>query len=203
MAADKTGETPGDVAGGEGEPIRVASPFEPRLVEELKIGDHLLISGSIYVARDAAHERLTRALDRGEELPFDIAGQTIYYAGPSPARPGRLIGSVGPTTSARMDTYTPRLLAAGLRAMIGKGKRSPAVREALRRHRAVYCTATGGAGALIAGSVRRVQVVAYDDMGPEAVLLLEVEDLPVIVANDVRGRDLFEEGRVMYEGHRR
>ena len=178
--------------------IRITSPFELQVIEGLEIGDRVLISGLVYVARDAAHERMIRALERGEGLPFDIAGQTIYYAGPSPGRPGQLVGSAGPTTSARMDIYTPRLVAAGLRAMIGKGKRSVAVREALQKCKAIYCTATGGAGALIARSIRKVEVAAYGDMGPEAVLLIEVEDFPAIVANDIHGRDLFEEGRARY-----
>ena len=138
------------------------------------------------------------ALDRGEQLPFDLAGQTIYYMGPSPASPGYVIGSAGPTTSGRMDIYTPRLIAAGIRAMIGKGGRSPEVKEAIKKYKAVYFAAIGGAGALLAKSIRRVGVVAYEDLGAEAILRLDVNEFPAIVANDIYGNDLFEQGRARY-----
>jgi fumarate hydratase subunit beta len=167
-------------------------------VRELKVGTPVLISGVIYTARDAAHRRLIEALDNGERLPFPIKGQTIYYTGPSPARPGRVIGSAGPTTSGRMDMYTPRLLAAGMRAMIGKGNRSPEVREAIQKYKAVYFVAIGGAGALLAQSIKKVELVAYEDLGTEAIRLLTVENFPAIVANDIYGEDLFEQGRAKY-----
>ena len=167
-------------------------------IESLKAGDHLLISGILYAARDAAHRRMIKTLDRGESLPFDIGGQTLYYMGPSPAPPGRVIGSAGPTTSARMDTYTPRLLAAGLKAIIGKGVRSPEVKKALKKYKAVYLAAVGGAGALISKTILKSKVVAYTDLGPEAVLKLEVKDFPVTVINDIFGGDLYIEGKKKY-----
>jgi fumarate hydratase subunit beta len=179
--------------------VHIASPLEPEVVEKLKAGDQVFISGTIYVARDAAHKRMVQALDKGERLPFDIAGQTVYYMGPSPAKPGQVIGSAGPTTSGRMDVYTPRLLAAGLRAMIGKGGRSLAVKEAMKKYRAVYLAAIGGAGALITKSIKKAEVVAYDDLGAEAIRRLEVEDFPAIVVNDIYGGDLYEEGKAKYQ----
>lgn len=180
------------------EPQRIDSPLRPDVVEGLAAGTRVLISGVIYTARDAAHKRLVETLDRGDGLPFDITGQTVYYVGPSPARPGQVIGAAGPTTSSRMDTYTPRLLEAGVRAMIGKGHRSAAVREAIRQHRAVYFVATGGAAALIARTVEQAEVVAYEDLGTEAIRRLVVRDFPAIVASDAHGGDLFEEGRAVY-----
>lgn len=179
--------------------VHIASPLEPEVVEKLKAGDQVFISGTIYVARDAAHKRMVQALDKGDRLPFDIAGQTVYYMGPSPAKPGQVIGSAGPTTSGRMDVYTPRLLAAGLRAMIGKGGRSLAVKEAMKKYRAVYLAAIGGAGALITKSIKKAEVVAYDDLGAEAIRCLEVEDFPAIVVNDIYGGDLYEEGKAKYQ----
>ena len=178
--------------------LHINSPIEPDIIDELTVGTRVVISGVIYTGRDAAHKRIIESLDRGEELPFDLKGQTIYYAGPSPARPGQVIGSVGPTTSGRMDVFTPRLLVAGLRAMIGKGNRSAAVREAITQYRGVYFVAVGGAAALIARSIKQVEVVAYDDLGPEAIRRLTVEDLPAIVANDAYGGDLFEQGKAEY-----
>jgi fumarate hydratase subunit beta len=157
------------------------------------------ISGTVYVARDAAHRRLVEVIDKGELLPFDIKGQTVYYMGPTPARPGQIIGAAGPTTSTRMDIFTPRLLAAGLRAMIGKGGRSPAVREAIKQYRAVYMVTTGGAGALLSKAIKKVEPVAYADLGAEAILRLTVERFPAIVADDIYGADLFEQGRAKYE----
>ena len=158
----------------------------------------MLISGVFYTARDAAHRRLIHALDKGEKLPFDLKGQTIYYMGPSPAQPGKVIGSAGPTTSGRMDRYTPLLIAEGIKAMIGKGGRSTAVREAIRQYQAVYFAAFGGSGALLAKSIKQVEVIAYEDLGAEAIRRLYVEDFPVIVANDIYGGDMFEQNKVKY-----
>jgi fumarate hydratase subunit beta len=142
---------------------------------------------------------MVEALDKGEPLPFDIKGQTIYYMGPAPAKPGQIIGSAGPTTSVRMDPFTPRLLKAGLRAMIGKGGRTPAVREAIKQHKAVYFVTTGGASALLARAVKKVEPVAYKDLGAEAIIRLTVVDFPAFVANDANGADLFEQGRAQYQ----
>jgi fumarate hydratase subunit beta len=176
----------------------VKLPFAAETLADLKAGDNVLLSGILYVARDAAHRRMVEALDRGEPLPFDIKVQTIYYTGPSPAPPGRIIGSAGPTTSARMDIYTPRLLAAGLKAMIGKGVRSQEVRDAMKKHQAVYLAAVGGVGALISRSIVSSEVVAYADLGPEAVLRLEVKDFPAVVINDIHGGDLYIDGKAKY-----
>ena len=158
----------------------------------------MLISGVVYTARDAAHHRLVQTLDNGDELPFDLRGQTLYYMGPSPARPGRLIGAAGPTTSSRVDGYTPRLLAAGIRAMIGKGNRSLAVKEAIQQYQAVYFATLAGAGALLATSIKQVVPVAYEDLGAEAILRLEVQDFPAIVAGDIYGGDIYELGKARY-----
>ena len=152
----------------------------------------------IYSARDAAHKRMVEALKRGEKLPFDVAGQIIYYMGPAPAKPGHVIGSAGPTTSGRMDVYTPELLAAGLKGMIGKGNRSELVRAAMKQYHAVYFAATGGAGALIAGSINKAEVIAFEELGAEAIMRLEVEDFPVVVINDIYGGDLYEQGKAQY-----
>jgi fumarate hydratase subunit beta len=176
----------------------ITLPLTESTIKDLKAGDSLLLSGTLYVARDAAHKRLVEQLDRGESLPFDIKGQTLYYMGPSPAPPGRPIGSAGPTTSKRMDAYTPRLLAAGLKGMIGKGVRSPEVREAMKKQGAVYLAATGGAGALISKTIVKAKVVAYPDLGPEAVLKIEVKDFPATVINDICGNDLYVEGKKKY-----
>lgn len=181
------------------EVLHIKSPINEATIAKLRAGDQVFITGTLYTARDAAHKRLVAALERGEKLPFDLAGQTIYYVGPSPAPPGRVIGSAGPTTSGRMDSYTPRLLAAGLRAMIGKGARSHEVKDALKKHRAVYLAATGGAGALIGQCIKKVEPVAYADLGPEAIVKLEVEDLSVTVVNDIYGGDAYLEGRAKYE----
>jgi fumarate hydratase subunit beta len=177
---------------------KISLPFTEKTLESLKAGDNVLLSGVLYVARDAAHRRMIETLDRGEPLPFDIKDQTLYYMGPSPAPPGRVIGSAGPTTSTRMDSYTPRLLAAGLKGMIGKGVRSPEVKEALKKHKAVYLAAVGGAGALISKTIIKSEVVAYPDLGPEAVLNLEVKDFPAVVINDIYGGDLYVEGKKKY-----
>ena len=179
--------------------MNINSPIEAEIIEKLTAGTRVLISGVVYAARDAAHQRLIQALDGGKELPFDIKGQTIYYMGPSPARPGQVIGSAGPTTSRRMDIYTPRLIAAGIRAMMGKGNRSPEVREAIKKYKAAYFVTIGGAGALLSKSIKQAEVIAYEDLGAEAILRLEVENFPAIVANDIYGGDLFEQGKAKYQ----
>lgn len=178
--------------------IHLTPPLTDPAVRGLVVGDLVLVSGIIYTARDAAHKRLVELLDQGEELPVDFRGQILYYVGPSPARPGRVIGAAGPTTSTRMDAYTPTLLQLGLKAMIGKGKRSPEVIAALKEHTAVYLGATGGAGALIAKCVIAAEVVAFPDLGPEAIHRLEVQDFPAMVVNDCHGGDLYELGRREY-----
>ena len=181
------------------EPIRLKTPLRNEEVEKLKRGDRVLISGVVYTGRDAAHKRLIDLLKAGKDLPFDIRGQIIYYVGPAPAKPGQILGSAGPTTSYRMDAYSPTLIEKGLKGMIGKGMRSEAVKEAMKKYKAVYFAATGGAGALLAKRVKKVEIVAYEDLGPEAIRRLEVEDLPVIVVNDVRGNDLYIEGEKRYK----
>ena len=170
---------------------RLSSTFDPEELKRLKAGDLVYISGCVYVARDAAHKRMQEALDAGKELPFDISGQTIYYMGPSPAREGRVIGSAGPTTASRMDRYTPALLDLGLRAMIGKGKRSSEVHEAMLRNGAVYFAAIGGAGALLSKAITACETVAWEDLGTEALRKLTVEDFPAIVVIDTEGKDLY------------
>ena len=159
--------------------------------EKLIIGDMVYLSGDIYTARDAAHKRMAEALSAGKDLPFDIRGQIIYYMGPSPARPGNVIGSAGPTTASRMDKYTPELLDLGMSAMIGKGKRSQEVRDAIVRNGAVYLAAIGGAGALLSRSIEKAEVIAYEDLGTEAVRRLTVKNFPAIVVFDSQGRDLY------------
>jgi len=169
----------------------IASPIDDKFRQKLRAGDSIALSGVIYTARDSAHKRLAEALKSGSPLPFDLKGQTLYYMGPTPTPPGQVIGSCGPTTSARMDTFTPALLSAGLGAMIGKGERSAEVKEAIKKQRAVYFVTYGGAGALLAKTVRKAEVVAYAELGAEAIMRLEVENFPVIVANDIYGGDLF------------
>ncbi len=178
--------------------IRITTPLTEADVMKLRIGDSVLISGKIYTARDAAHRRLFELAEKGEKLPIDLKGNIIYYAGPAPAKPGYVIGPVGPTTSGRCDPYTPILLAQGLKGMIGKGVRSKDVRDAMQKHKAVYFAATGGAAALISKNITKVKIVAYDDLGPEAIRELEVANFPVIVANDAHGGDLYEEGMKKY-----
>ena len=180
------------------QPIRLKTPLTDDVVEKLKIGDRVLLNGTIYTGRDAAHKRLIDLLNQGEPLPFDVKGQVIYFVGPTPAKPGKAFGSAGPTTSYRMDAYSPFLIEKGLKGMIGKGMRSDAVKEAMKRHKAVYFAATGGAGALLGKRVKKAEIVAYEDLGPEAIRRLEVEDLPVIVVNDVNGNDLYMEGEKKY-----
>jgi fumarate hydratase subunit beta len=181
-----------------GEAIRLTTPLKNEDVEKLRIGDRVLLSGVIYTARDAAHKRLVQLLHSGEPLPFDLQGQVIYYVGPSPAKPGKPIGAAGPTTSYRMDAYAPELIANGLKGMVGKGARNQTVRDAMQEHKAVYFAAIGGAGALIARSILSAEVIAYPELGPEAIRRLEVKDFPVIVANDVVGGDLYTEGVKAY-----
>ena len=180
------------------QPVRLKPPLTDEDVEKLKIGDRVLIHGVIYTGRDAAHKRLFDLLKEGKTLPFDIKGQIIYYVGPTPAKPGKAFGSAGPTTSYRMDAYSPTLIERGLKGMIGKGMRSEAVKEAMKKFKAVYFAGTGGAGALLGKRVKKAEIVAYEDLGPEAIRRLEVEDLPVIVVNDVRGNDLYIEGEKKY-----
>ncbi len=167
-------------------------PLDRETAKRLKAGDYVYLTGTIYTARDAAHKRMYEALEQGKSLPIEMEGNVIYYMGPSPAREGRPIGSAGPTTASRMDKYAPSLLDLGLVGMIGKGKRSESVREAIIRNGAVYFAAVGGAGALLAGSIKASEVIAYDDLGTEAIRRLEVEDFPVIVVIDSEGQNLYE-----------
>jgi fumarate hydratase subunit beta len=179
---------------------KVTLPLTEEVLKDLRAGDNLLLTGVIYAARDIAHKRMVEALEHGKLLPFDIQGATIYYMGPTPARPGKIIGSAGPTTSGRMDAYAPRLIAAGLKGMIGKGVRSKAVKDAMVQHKAVYLGAIGGAGAIISKSIRKAEVIAYEELGAEALRRLEVVDFPVTVINDIYGGDLYEEGKAKYRG---
>jgi fumarate hydratase subunit beta len=178
---------------------RITAPLTAETIRDLRAGESVLISGTVYTGRDLAHKRLFDSIKAGEKLPFDLSGSVIYYVGPAPAKPGQVIGSAGPTTSYRMDTYAPLLMEHGMRGMIGKGNRNPAVLEAMKRFGAVYFAATGGAGALIARSIKQAKVIAYDDLGPEAVRELKVEDFPVIVINDMYGGDLYEQGVAKYK----
>jgi fumarate hydratase subunit beta len=180
------------------EQIRITTPLTEAVARKLKAGDSVLITGVIYTGRDAAHKRMIEALDRGEELPVDMTDQIIYYVGPSPAKPGQPIGSAGPTTSGRMDAYTPRMLGKGLRGMIGKGYRNSETVEAMKKYGAVYFAATGGAAALIAKSIKSYEVVAYADLGTEAIARLTVEDFPAIVVIDSEGRNFYDEGQKPY-----
>ena len=184
-------------------PVRLTTPLSRWDVESLHAGDRVLLSGVVYTARDAAHARLIALLEQGQPLPFPTEGQVIYYVGPTPPRPGAPIGSAGPTTSGRMDPYTPALLAAGIKGLIGKGGRSAEVRDALVKHRAIYFAATGGAGALLAQKIRSAAVVAWEDLGAEAVRRLVFEDFPLVVINDVLGNDLYEEGVARYRAESR
>jgi fumarate hydratase subunit beta len=174
---------------------RIQLPLTEDTIEELRASDYVYLTGELLTARDAAHKRMCEALARGDAPPVDIRGQVIYYVGPTPAKPGEIIGSAGPTTSERMDGYTIPLLEAGLRGAIGKGGRSPEVRQAFAKHRALYFLAVGGAGALLSKQIRRVDVVAYEDLGTEAIRRMEVEEFPVIVCNDVYGGDALELGK--------
>ena len=169
----------------------VSVPFDKTVSESLCAGDYVYLSGTVYVARDAAHKRMIEALDKGEKLPFDIKDQTVYYMGPSPAREGRVIGSAGPTTASRMDKYAPRLMDLGMTGMIGKGRRSPEVKDAMLKNNVTYFAAVGGAGALLSKCITDSEVIAYDDLGTEAVRKLTVKDFPVIVVMDCHGGSLY------------
>jgi fumarate hydratase subunit beta len=177
---------------------KITTPLSDEVVRDLKAGDAVRITGVVYQARDAAHKRLVALIEAGEELPFELQGAVVYYMGPSPAKPGNVIGSAGPTTSGRMDSYAPLLMQHGLRGMIGKGLRTPEVKDAMREYTAVYFAATGGAGALLAKSIVGNEVIAWPELGAEAVARLEVRDFPAIVVNDCHGGDLYEEGRRRY-----
>ena len=178
---------------------RITTPFTKDKIKDLKAGDTVLLTGTIYTARDAAHKRMKETLDRGEQLPLDIKNNVIYYMGPSPAREGRPIGSAGPTTASRMDKYAPELLDLGLIGMIGKGKRTQAVKDAIVRNGAVYFAAVGGAGALLSKAIVKSEVIAYDDLGTEAIRKLEVVDFPVIVVIDAEGHNLYESAVEQYK----
>ena len=177
---------------------RINTPLTDDVIEDLKVGDRVLINGVIYTARDAAHKRMLEDYEKTGKLPFDIKGQVIYYVGPTPPKPGQVIGSAGPTTAYRMDKYTPKLLELGLKGTIGKGWRSKEVKEALRKYKAVYFAAFGGLAALLSKHIVAVEMVAYEDLGTEAIRKLTVKDFPVIVANDIYGGDIFEEGQKKY-----
>jgi fumarate hydratase subunit beta len=178
--------------------IQIQTPLTDEVVKSFLVGQRVLLTGVVYTARDTAHQRLVATLEAGETLPIPLAGQIIYYVGPAPARPGEVIGSAGPTTASRVDPYTPALLKQGLKGMIGKGKRSMAVRQAMQTYDAVYFVTVGGAAALVAERVKKVELVAYADLDTEAIRRLEVEDFPLVVANDVYGADLFEQGQAAY-----
>ena len=178
---------------------KLTTPVTREDLAPLRAGDTVLLSGVVYTARDAAHKRMMELLDRGEELPFPVEGSALYYVGPTPERPGEVIGSAGPTTSGRMDAYSPRLLELGQAVMIGKGARNQAVKDAVVRNGAVYLAALGGAGALIARCIETAQVIAFDDLGCESVKRMTVRDLPLTVAIDSRGDDLYKQGRAEYE----
>jgi fumarate hydratase subunit beta len=181
------------------EPYRITTPLTDQVIAGLKAGDRVLLSGVVYTARDAAHQRLVEALLAGQQLPLPLPGQVIYYAGPAPSRPGQIIGPAGPTTSSRMDSLTLPLLEGGLKGMVGKGNRSPEIRQAIVSHRAIYLVAVGGAAALISKQVVKMDLVAYEDLGTEAIYRLEFLDLPLVVANDIYGGDLFEQGVAEYQ----
>ncbi|WP_313891686.1 Fe-S-containing hydro-lyase [Psychrobacillus sp.] len=174
--------------------IKICSPFDEETISSLKAGDRVLITGVIYTARDAAHKRMYDAIQLGEDLPFNLKGQVIYYVGPTPAKPGQIIGSVGPTTSERMDKYTPALLEQGLKGMIGKGYRSKEVVNSIQKNKSLYLAAIGGAGALIARTVKTVELIAYEDLGTEAIRKITVVNFPAVVINDSYGNDWYEEG---------
>ena len=181
--------------------MKIQLPMHKEMARSLKAGDQCLLSGVIYTARDAAHKRLCEAVEKGEKLPFDIENATVYFVGPAPAKPGQVIGSAGPTTSYRMDAYSPILIALGLNGMIGKGKRNEAVKQAMMERGCVYFGAIGGCGALLAKCIQRAEVVAYPDLGPEAVHRLEIKDFPVVVVMDSFGNNLYEQGPKAYLEH--
>jgi fumarate hydratase subunit beta len=178
---------------------KITTPVTDEMIAQLKAGDNVLINGTIYTGRDAAHKKLADLIAAGAKLPFELQGQIIFYVGPTPARPGNPIGSAGPTTSYRMDAYAPKLHELGLKASIGKGSRNAEVKESLKKFKAVYLAVTGGAAALVSKSIKKAEVVAYPELGPEAIQRLEVEDFPAQVINDMYGGDIYEEGRKLYE----
>lgn len=181
--------------------IHLTVPFEDDDIEKLKSGDTVMLSGTLYTARDAAHKRMTEQLENGEELPVDLNGQVIYYVGPTPAKPGQAIGSAGPTTSSRMDAYTPALLEHGLKGMIGKGYRSEEVIDSIRENKAVYMVAIGGTGALLAQKIINSELVAYEDLGTEAIRRLEVKDFPCIVIHDSEGNDFYKSSQQSFSNN--
>ncbi len=178
--------------------IHVSAPLTKEVAKTLKAGDSVLLTGTIYTARDAAHKRLCELVEQGKPLPFDVKDSVIYYVGPTPAKPGQAIGSAGPTTSYRMDAYSPTMIAQGETGMIGKGKRSPEVIAAMKEHTAVYFGAIGGCGALLSNCIKKAEIVCYEDLGAEALRRLEVEDFPVVVIIDSEGNNLYESGRKAY-----
>ena len=178
--------------------IQLTTPLSNEMLQTLKIGDRVLINGIIYSARDAAHKRIVELLEQGKKPPIELAGQIIYYVGPTPPKPGQVIGAAGPTTSYRMDPYAPILIKHGLKGMIGKGPRGPVVIEAIKKYRAIYLAATGGIGALISKTVIKSDVVAYEELGTEAIRKMEVVNFPAVVVNDINGNDLYKEGRKKY-----
>ncbi len=180
------------------EPIKLHPPLTDDIITKLRSGDRVVITGVIYTGRDMAHMYMVEGQKKGEKPPFDLKGQILYYTGPTPAAPGQAIGSAGPTTSYRMDKYTPLLLELGLKGMIGKGPRGQEVKDAIRKYKAVYFAAIGGAGALISKTIRKAEVIAYPELGTEAVMRLEVEDFPAVVVNDVHGADLYQIGVEQY-----
>ena len=177
----------------------LTTPLSDKVISDLRAGDEVLLSGTVYTARDAAHRRLVELINQGAPLPFSLEGQIIYYVGPTPAPPGKVIGAAGPTTSSRLDAYTPTLLKAGLKGMIGKGKRGKNVIDAIKEYRAIYFVASGGAGALLSKYIYEVKLIAYPELGPEAIYKFKVKDLPVFVGNDIYGNDLYEMGRLRYQ----
>ncbi len=178
---------------------KIHTPLTDNIVAKLKAGDTTKITGTLYTARDQAHQRLVELIQKGQPLPFGLRGQIIFYAGPAPTPPNKVMGSVGPTTSSRMDLFTPILLAYGLKGMIGKGPRSPEVKAALAKYNAVYFAATGGIAALLSSYIKKSELLAYPDLGPEAIYKLEVEDFPAVVAIDAWGGDLYEQNRELYK----
>ena len=179
--------------------VHISNPISEQELLKLKAGDRVLLSGTIYTARDAAHKRMFETLEKGEALPFNVEGQTIYYVGPTPAKPGHVIGSAGPTTSGRMDKYTPALLDLGLKGMIGKGYRSSEVIESMKKNKAVYFAAIGGSGALIARTIQSLEVIAYEDLGPEAIYKLTIKDFPAVVIIDSEGTDWYKIGKQQFQ----
>jgi len=179
--------------------MELTTPLKEEDIKKLHAGDKVYLNGIIYTARDAAHARLIELMDKGEELPIPVKGQVIYYVGPAPAKPGQVIGSAGPTTSYRMDDFTPRLIRLGLKGMIGKGARSQRVKDSIVEYNAVYFAAVGGAAALISQSIKKAEVIAYPELGPEAIRRLEIESFPVIVINDIYGKNLYDDGVAKYK----